>query len=389
MTPPPWGIMTILRILVLLVACACPLTAARPDHAPDGGATRQRNVIFVIADGVRWQEVFRGADTDMMTTANGVTRNREDLLRRFDAETTAARRERLMPFLWTHVARGGQLHGNRDLGSEVSVANRHRFSYPGFSELLCGFADDERVNSNKKTPNPNASVFEWLAGKPGFGGRVAAFAAWDVVPFIFNAERCGFPVDGGDRPFLPPTGVTCGMAMVNEIRSTTPYRWAAAFDSLVFPMCAEYLRDQKPRALFLGLGEPDEWGHEGDYGRYLEAVHRTDAWLARLWEMTQAMPEYRDNTTFLFATDHGRGDNTQNPKTWNSHGRDYDGSEAVFIAVWGPDTPARGEVSGGAALTLSQTAATVAAAVGHDYPAEQPRAATPVPGAVARGADGR
>lgn len=381
--------MTTLRILVLLLACACPLAAAEPTPAPAATTARQRNVILVIADGVRWQEVYRGADADMMTTANGVTRNREDLLRRFDADTTGARRAKLMPFLWSHVASTGQLHGNRDMGSLASVTNRHRFSYPGFSELLCGFADDERVNSNKKIPNPNASVFEWLAKDPEFSGRVAAFAAWDVVPFIFDASRCGFPVDGGDRPFQPPTGVTCGMAMINEIRSTTPYRWAAAFDSLVFPMCAEYLRDQKPRALFLALGEPDEWGHEGDYARYLDSIHRTDAWLKRLWEMTQAMPEYRDNTTFLFGTDHGRGDNTQNPKTWNSHGRDYDGSDAVFIAVWGPDTPARGEIAGGPALTLSQLPATVAAAVGHDYPAAQPRAAAPVHGAIVGGSDSR
>ncbi|MGI8992391.1 MAG: hypothetical protein ACR2I2_22775, partial [Bryobacteraceae bacterium] len=42
------------------------------------------------------------------------------------------------------------------------VTNGLNFSYPGYSETLCGFADP-RIKSNDKVPNPNVTVLEWLA----------------------------------------------------------------------------------------------------------------------------------------------------------------------------------------------------------------------------------
>lgn len=343
-------------------------------------AAAAENVILVIADGLRWQEVFRGADINMLTPENRVTtKTREAVRQKYDAETTEARRAKLMPFLWSHVARIGQIYGNRDKGSVVRVANTHWFSYPGYNELLTGSPDDERVKSNDHIPNPNVTVFEWLAKKPEMNGRVAAFAAWDAFSAIFNSARCGFPVDAADKPFEPTTGVTCGMEMINRIRATTPSRWSSEpFDSLVFPMASEYIKQQKPRAVFLGLGEPDEWAHEGDYPSYLASIQRTDNWLKELTYLMESMPEYRGKTTIIFAADHGRGDAAQSPTAWNGHGRENAHSDAVFFAIWGPDTPARGEVQGGDEITLSQTAATVAAAIGYDYVQEQPKAAPPI-----------
>ena len=53
----------------------------------------------------------------------------------------------------------------------------------------------------------------------------------------------------------------------------------------------------------------------------------------------QAMPEYHDNTTFIITCDHGRG---SGPEQWKEHGVEEPGSENVWIAVMGPDTPAAG-----------------------------------------------
>ncbi len=339
------------------------------------------NVILLTTDGLRWQELFRGMDADMATTEN-LVKNPERLLSQFNAETTEARRERLMPFFWSHVASTGVIYGNRDKGSVARVTNNHWFSYPGYNEFLTGFTDDERIKTNNKIPNPHSTVFEWLAHTPGYKGNVVAFGAWDVFPYIFNTSRCGFPVDGGNRPFRPAVGATPTMEIINDIRETTPLRWTevATFDSLVFPMAREYMKAHKPKAVYIGLGETDEWGHEGNYENYLVAAHRVDNWLRDLWELTQSMPEYRDKTTFIFTCDHGRGDKDTGPKAWNSHSRSIVGSDAVFMAVWGPDTPALGEIQSGE-VTLSQVAATVADALGYDYPAAQPKAAQPLTGA--------
>jgi hypothetical protein len=61
------------------------------------------------------------------------------------------------------------------------------------------------VASNEKVFNPNVTMFEWLNQKPELHGHVAAFGAWDVFPWIFNAPRSGLPVNAGWVPFPSQT----------------------------------------------------------------------------------------------------------------------------------------------------------------------------------------
>jgi hypothetical protein len=60
---------------------------------------------------------------------------------------------------------------------------------------------------------------------------------------------------------------------------------------------------------------------------------------------------------------------------WKDHGVHEKGSENVWIAVIGPDTPALGERTKVAPVTQAQIAATVAALIGKDYRKDVPRAA--------------
>lgn len=374
-----FGVFSGFVILVLTGLCPAQESTATADQSSTAPRPNGRNVILVTADGLRWQEVFRGASQDLMTTANKVTDDVKPMvLSEYDADTTQGRREKLMPFLWGTVAKQGTLWGNQDLGCMAQVQNGWWFSYPGYNELLTGRPDDGRIRSNHGIPNPNVTVFEWLHTSDALRGKVVGVGAWNIFPQIFNSGRGGFPVDGGDRPFSPQAGLTPGMEMINTIRQTTPYRWkGACFDSFVFPMFKEYLVANRPRVAFLGLGETDEWGHESDYAHYLEAARRTDSWLKELWETVQSLPEYKDNTTIIFTCDHGRGDIDQGETAWSNHGRKWIGSDGIFVAMWGPDVPARGEVKD-EAIKQGQVAATVAWALGCDFPAAYPQAAPPL-----------
>ena len=122
--------------------------------SPASPAERKpRNQIFVMTDGLRWQEVFTGADPALINKENGVA----DAARfrgEFWRDSAAERRAVLLPFLWSTIARRGQIFGNRALGSDAYVTNGMNFSYPGYSEALCGVADP-RIDSNDKKPNPN------------------------------------------------------------------------------------------------------------------------------------------------------------------------------------------------------------------------------------------
>src|SRR5208283_1138347 len=134
----------------------------------------------------------------------------------------------------------------------------------------------------------------------------------------------------------------------------------------------DYVKSAKPRVLFVGYGETDNWAHQGRYDLVLDSAHRMDYFVKQLWETMQAMPEYRGTTTFIITTDHGRGGGLTQ---WKEHGVEQKGSENIWIAVIGPDTAALGERAHVAPVTQAQIAATVAALVGKDYRAAVPQAA--------------
>src|SRR5690606_2089628 len=132
----------------------------------------------VTTDGLRWQEVFTGAEKGLLHEEHGGVKSVKKTTARFWRETPEARRETLMPFLWNVVAKEGQIYGNIDKNSVAKITNDKRFSYPGYQEILAGFPDP-RIESNKKIPNRHKTVLEWLHDKPKYRGGVAAFSSWE------------------------------------------------------------------------------------------------------------------------------------------------------------------------------------------------------------------
>lgn len=338
---------------------------------------KTRNVLVVMSDGLRWQEVFSGTDEALLNKESGGVADVAEIRRQFGRQTAGASREALLPFLWSRMAKSGQIFGNRKLGSDAFVVNGFNFSYPGYSEAFCGVGDP-RVDSNDKRPNPNVNVLEWLNRRPGFEGRAAAFGAWDLFPWILNAERSGLFVNAGYTPLTKPP-VSERVALLNRLRRETELWGGEAFDAPVFLSALEYFKQHKPRVLLVSLGETDEWAHAGRYDLYLKSAHRFDRYASELWETAQAMPEYRGSTSLVLAVDHGRGDA---PKEWMGHGRKIPESKYVWMAFMGPDTRPLGERKGIAPVTQSQIAATIAALLGEDFTTAVAQAAAPIAGVL-------
>lgn len=326
---------------------------------------KTQNIILVTADGLRWQDVFRGADPEFLNgTALGM-KNAADVRDRFSGATAQERRAKLMPFLWSHVAQKGVLFGNRDLGSEVNIRNRHRFSYPGYSEILTGRPQDEAVKSNENKPNPTPTVLEIARESLKLSReKVALFGSWDVFSGIGAHAPGSVFINAGYAP-LQLSAKSEKLQYLDSLQADLLTPWnSVRHDYLTFEMALEYLRTRKPRVMHVALGETDDWAHDQRYDRYLQMAHYLDQSLRRLWEAVEADPAYRGRTTILVTVDHGRGSTAAEfPK----HGDKIEGAQHIWLAAFGPDTPAVGEANNAPVLTQSDVAPTMLELLGIDY----------------------
>lgn len=322
-------------LLALLIAFAAP---ARAEEEP-------RYLVFVTIDGYRWQDLFRGADPDLVTDARYRARYVD----------VSDRAQALTPFLLS-FAQDGALIGNRDAGSCARVTNDYWFSYPGYAEMLAG-RPNRRVRYNAAIPNDDVTVLERLSQA---GVSVSVFAEWAVMRAILNVERSGLPL------FVTPD-------------------YDAPHDPQVIPAARAALTDP-PRVLWVALGDTDNRAHEGKYEEYLAAATESDNFVREIWEAYQANPRTAGRTTMIVTADHGRGEAAN--ERWRGHGSGrwrhvivpglrHVGSDAIFIAARGPGVAAAPQYNAGNCASVSQIAATLLAVLGEESLA-QPDMAPPL-----------
>jgi hypothetical protein len=322
-------------------------------------AQHNNKVILITLDGFRWQELFGGADSVLINNKD-ITTDITEMKDSFWRETPIERRKALMPFMWTVVKEQGVLLGNRFYNNKMNLTNGMHFSYPGYNEILTGSADDEHINSNQKTNNPNISVLEIANQMPVYKGKVLVFGSWDVFPFILNEKRSALPINAGYRHSLSlhPTDKEL---YLNKIQDQTSGRWPEVrFDVFTHNYALEAIKTQKPVIVFISYGETDDYAHDGSYDQYLKSAHRTDGYIGELWNYIQSDPFYKNQTTLLITTDHGRGDGLIDNHSWRSHGKEIANSDQTWVIAIGNTIKANGEKTDSVQHYTSQIAATLA-----------------------------
>lgn len=247
----------------------------------------------------------------------------------------------------------------------VDNANPYWFSYPGYNELFTGYPDT-LINSNGYPPNPNKNLLEFINQQPGYRNKVAAFGAWDAFDRILNEGRSGFPVysafdkTGGENPGLVEQ--TINKLLTDSYK---PFGDAECLDVYTHYAAMHYLESKKPRLLFIGYGETDEWAHSGHYKDYLDAAHMADKWIKDIWNYIQSTPFYKDKTVMFITTDHGRGDEIK--EEWTSHNRNIKGAGQIWFAAMGPGINRKGEVKKEQQIYQKQFAQTIAHLIGKEF----------------------
>lgn len=331
------------KFFILAIAVFAMLSCSKGDNDP--------RLVIITFDGLRWQELFSGADASLAGSPKYVR------------DTPEEGREALMPFIWSYVPQHGYLIGNRDKESLMQVSNTLNFSYPGYSEMFCGLADDERVTSNDPIPNPNRSVLEAVAADPRYKGKTMMFSSWESIRFAVNNERGGFPGSSAHEPSYIDTYVSKIIQDMDAGTQNGGFGGGERMDFITYGLAMEALRQEHPKVFYIGFGDTDEFAHAGQYDNYLDAANWTDLFIRRIVEYCESEPYYKGKTTYILTTDHGRGKGSR----YTSHGADIRPSRETWFIAFGAGVPALGETSKNGPFWTKQFSATIADILGVEF----------------------
>ncbi|WP_345955783.1 sulfatase-like hydrolase/transferase [Mucilaginibacter sp. PAMB04168] len=337
----------------IMFACFCLTALAQPQGS--------NKMVIITFDGLRWKEVFSGADSAKLFSQAIKAKDSVQRITRFWSRTPQVGRSQIMPFLWSTIKAKGQLYGNRNLNSNVNVTNPYWFSYPGYNEIFTGFAD-KRINSNDYGPNPNITLPEFINQQPGYKNSVAAFASWAAFDRILNKDRCGFPVNAGYTTFMDKN-LTEAQKALNNVQPLLPKTFGnnERPDAVTYFLAKEYMKQNHPKVLQISFIETDAYAHRNLYYEYLSSAYNNDKMIEDVWSYIQRDPFYKDQTTLFIVSDHGRGNDQAD--NWTHHNSKEAGSDQVWFAVIGPGVKAIGETQN-IQVYQNQYARTMAALLG-------------------------
>jgi hypothetical protein len=176
------------------------------------------------------------------------------------------------------------------------------------------------------------------------GANVAAFGSWEMLDRAISSRPGTFLV-------------SCGRAGDSRI---DPWPGSGDFrpDRLTATEALRHLEGQRPDVLYLGLGEPDEYGHHGDYAGYLRALAYADSVVGKVFEVLGRMGPRGARTHVFITADHGRA------RDFKGHGGFAPESARVWLIASGPSIAARGRVSSGTERHLADIAPTLRTVLG-------------------------
>src|SRR5262249_22283697 len=157
---------------------------------------------------------------------------------------------------------------------------------PGYTEIMTGRSPIAcQDNDCRPTETPTVLDEAWASG-----ASVAAFASWERLDRALTVAPGRFPV-------------SCGR---DSDPTIDPFPGGGDFrpDVITSYLALRHLWIAKPDVLYIGLGEPDEYAHRGDYAGYIASLRAADAVLGRLFDILDRMGERGARTNVFATSDH-------------------------------------------------------------------------------------
>jgi hypothetical protein len=307
--------------------------------------TRHPVVVVIVIDGARWQEVFEGVDPKLAKE------------KKLGAHEVVGPDE-LMPELYRITTSRGAAIGAPAHGHTISASGPNFVSLPGYLEILTGLRNGVCV-SNECALAPERTLADEFAGRSaGWATEVAVISSWPDLAraaaryperIVVSTGRTG----GTTRHFLRYDGEAA--RLLDAGAKMAPYPGVVDFrpDRYTAAIALRYLRTQKPRFLFLSLGEVDAYAHKGLYREYLASLSHSDAVVGEVDYILDELRAQGYPSTLIVTTDHGRS------KHFNYHGIAAPESARAWLVATGSGIRSRGWVSAPVERRLADIAPTV------------------------------
>ena len=341
------GCLAILGLAAALAACTGrPLASVPPPVPSEPGDLGSRTAVLVVIDGVRWQEVFSGVDAALAAT-HGL------------APSEFVDAAHLVPNLHRMMTDDGAVVGAPSSPESIRASGPNFVSLPGYMEMLTG-RTDTGCTSNGCGDVPFATIADDVAER---GGLAAIVASWPGILHAAAATRgrvvMSIGRQGGDgRDAFESDANLFALLRAGEAAGPGPGEEDFRRDASTGDLACSYLESRRPNFLFVGLGETDEYAHQGDYRGYLNALRRADAVVGRLSEQVARFSAQGRPSTLMVTTDHGRA------AGFSTHGGDHPESARVWLVASGAGILARGSTVSTAPRYLSDIGQTLRRVLG-------------------------
>jgi Metalloenzyme superfamily len=310
--------------------------------AAEAAVARRVQVIVVALDGARFREVFEGVDPELA--------KRQSL-----PENQIQDAARLMPQLHALITASGAALGAPGHGAAISASGPDFVSLPGYSEIFTGRRVSGCSNNDCKGTSAR-SVADELAEAPT-GWRTAVVTSWpDIARVAAKSDRVA--VSAGAHAGATRSRFERDRAVATTLHRAEPEApWPGhgdfRRDRFTAALALAYLEAEQPDFMFVGLGETDEFAHQGNYAGYLEALQEADQHIGELAEALAKRSEQGVRTALIVTADHGRA------AGFREHGQPFPESARVWLVAAGSAIEARGLVASPTPRHLADIAPTL------------------------------
>ncbi len=315
-------------------------------------------VILVVLDGVRWQDIFDGAD-------RALTRQRHI------NQPAWSNPRNLMPNLYALIDADGSVSGSNGEhglaigapghGEEISATGPQFISLPGYIEIFGG-KPDFHCEGNSCVPAPMRTIVDEVRDSSG-ADDVSLIASWPNIAKAASTGAPGFVLSAGRKLVQRESTLRADpatAALLDQAAQTPAWPGEGDYrpDALTERIALRRLVVGRPRLLFVGLGDADEYAHRNNYRAYLDSLRDADAFLGDVMTALSTMGARGEHTTVLVTSDHGRA------RDFVDHGHQFPESGRVWLVAGGHDVRGRGLMATSRHHTLSDIAPTVRALLG-------------------------